>query len=91
MCMQPPKRGLSLEEKRSKLLDVFHESRDVFVLKVRMHDCAKVRAWACSWQLPCLLTMNAVTTGHREAGIKEGHRIAEHQGRAAGERPLLPA
>ena len=36
--LQPPKRGLSLEEKRSKLLEVFHESKDVFVLKVsRMH------------------------------------------------------
>lgn len=29
----PPKRGLSLEEKRSRLLEVFHESKDVFVLK----------------------------------------------------------
>ena len=33
--LQPPKRGLSLEEKRTKLLEVFHETKDVFVLKVR--------------------------------------------------------
>ncbi len=32
--VQPPKRGLSLEEKRTKLLEVFHESKDVFALKV---------------------------------------------------------
>lgn len=37
--MQPPKRGLSLEEKRSKLLEVFHESKDVFVLKVGVVVC----------------------------------------------------
>mmetsp|Transcript_17881 Transcript_17881/g.53832 ORF Transcript_17881/g.53832 Transcript_17881/m.53832 type:complete len:208 (+) Transcript_17881:116-739(+) len=29
----PVKRGLSLEEKRAKLLEVFHETKDVFVLK----------------------------------------------------------
>lgn len=37
--MQPVKRGLSLEEKRAKLLEVFHETKDVFVLKVRLHVC----------------------------------------------------
>lgn len=29
----PPKRGLSLEEKRQKLLAIFHTTKDVFVLK----------------------------------------------------------
>jgi len=28
-----PKKGLSLEEKRSKMLDIFHETKDVFLLK----------------------------------------------------------
>jgi len=41
LCPNPPhpqskKRGLSLEEKRDKVLEVFHESGDVFVLKVRV-------------------------------------------------------
>lgn len=46
LLMQPPKRGLSLEEKRSKLLEVFHESKDVFVLKAGcMHAC--MRACKC--------------------------------------------
>ena len=31
-----PKRGMSLEDKRSTILNIFHESRDVFVLKVRV-------------------------------------------------------
>jgi len=31
---QSKKRGLSLEEKREKVLEIFHESKDVFQLKV---------------------------------------------------------
>ena len=33
---QSKKRGLSLEEKRDKVLEVFLESADVFLLKVRL-------------------------------------------------------
>jgi hypothetical protein len=33
--LQSKKRGLSLEEKRDKVLEVFHEAGDVFVLKVK--------------------------------------------------------
>ena len=94
LLMQPPKRGLSLEEKRSKLLEVFHESKDVFVLKVRcMHACMQVP--------PCLhvsaqhLALPAATsdwmhTGHRKAWRQERHRIAEHQGGAAGTQRCSP-
>lgn len=34
ICLQSKKRGLSLEEKREKILELFHESKDVFQLKV---------------------------------------------------------
>jgi hypothetical protein len=34
---QSKKRGLSLEDKRDRILEVFHESADVFVLKVRCY------------------------------------------------------
>ena len=43
---QSKKRGLSLEEKRDRVLEVFHESADVFVLKVRLARlCGGQRAW----------------------------------------------
>ena len=32
---QAPKRGLSVEEKRQKIQQLFHETQDVFQLKVR--------------------------------------------------------
>ena len=31
-----PKRGMSLEDKRLTLLNIFHETQDVFLLKVRI-------------------------------------------------------
>lgn len=34
LAAQSKKRGLSLEEKRDKVLEIFHESKDVFQLKV---------------------------------------------------------
>ena len=34
LCAQPPKRGLSLEEKRQKIQKIFHDTQDVFQLKV---------------------------------------------------------
>ena len=34
LCEQAPKRGLSVEEKRQKIQQIFHESQDVFQLKV---------------------------------------------------------
>lgn len=34
LAAQSKKRGLSLEEKREKVLEIFHESKDVFQLKV---------------------------------------------------------
>ena len=33
--LQSKKRGLSLEEKRDKVLEIFHETKDVFQLKVQ--------------------------------------------------------
>lgn len=35
--LQSKKRGLSLEEKRDKVLEIFHDTKDVFQLKVQ--DC----------------------------------------------------
>ena len=32
--LQSKKRGMSLEEKRDKILEIFHETSDVFQLKV---------------------------------------------------------
>ena len=32
--VQSKKRGLSIDEKKQKVLEIFHESKDVFVLKV---------------------------------------------------------
>ena len=37
-CMQSKKRGLSLEEKRDKVLEIFHETKDVFQLKVSAEE-----------------------------------------------------
>jgi hypothetical protein len=34
MCVQSKKRGLSIEEKKQVVLQIFHESKDVFLLKV---------------------------------------------------------
>jgi len=34
MCLQSKKRGLSLEEKRKCVLEIFHDTKDVFQLKV---------------------------------------------------------
>lgn len=31
---QSKKKGLSLDEKREKMLEIFHDTKDVFVLKV---------------------------------------------------------
>ena len=35
---QSKKRGLSLEEKRDKVLEIFHETKDVFQLKVQHYS-----------------------------------------------------
>ena len=35
LCTQAPKRGLSVEEKRQKIQQIFHETQDVFQLKAR--------------------------------------------------------
>ena len=34
--LQSKKKGLSIEEKKGKVLEIFHESKDVYVLKVRV-------------------------------------------------------
>ena len=31
-----PKRGMSLEDKRNTILDIFHSTKEVYVLKVRL-------------------------------------------------------
>ena len=30
----PPKRGMSLEDKRTNVLDIFHSTKEVYTLKV---------------------------------------------------------
>lgn len=37
--LQSKKKGLSLDEKREKMLEIFHETKDVFVLKVGHTTC----------------------------------------------------
>lgn len=34
--VQSKKRGLSIDEKKQKVLEIFHESKEVFVLKVHL-------------------------------------------------------
>ena len=47
-CVQSKKRGLSIDEKKQKVLEIFHESKDVFVLKVCSDSSAVI---ACAPQL----------------------------------------
>lgn len=58
--LQSKKRGLSLEEKRDKVLEVFHASGDVFVLKVSHAVCCLVprlaAAAAAGMMIPMLLS-----------------------------------
>ena len=35
--LQSKKKGLSIEEKKGKVLEIFHESKDVYVLKVSVY------------------------------------------------------
>jgi hypothetical protein len=81
------RKGLSLEEKRQKVLEVFTESADVFVLKV---GAGSVRARPRSRPQPTQgrgphMHSSACRTrvGRRKAGRKEGRGAANHQGGAA--------
>lgn len=80
------RKGLSLEGKRDKVLEVFTESADVFVLKVRAtRTGACVRRAAGDW--PKQLTrwhLGCWHAGCREAGIQEGRGAADDKGSAAG-------
>lgn len=91
------RKGMSLEEKRQTLLGIFHESKDVFVLKARRRR----RAWAerrqcwvaavgrvrqCANQ-PASATNqppNQLTAGGGEAGLQARRGAAVDQGGAAG-------
>lgn len=64
---QSKKRGLSLEEKRDKVLEVFHESADVFVLKVRSSFRSSIDA-----------TMCASAHAARAAAVRPPRRGARH-------------
>lgn len=44
-ALQSKKRGLSLEDKRDKILEVFHDSADVFQLKVRRRVLCVLWCW----------------------------------------------
>jgi len=91
------RKGLSLEEKREKVLEVFTSSGDVFVLKVctapgtgrqqtlaqRATGINKVgRADSCI----CASQLMPIS-GCRKAGFKEGCGLADHQGGVAGATP----
>jgi hypothetical protein len=76
---------MSLEDKRSTILNIFHESRDVFVLKVRV---ARSRIVAPrSLQAGCRpsAARPPAAAGHREAGVQARRGAADHQGRPPGE------
>ncbi len=46
--MAPKKRGMSLEEKRTVIQSIFHDSKSVFVLKVRFHEYLHVYVYIYS-------------------------------------------
>lgn len=72
------------QEKRDKILEVFHESKEVFILKVREGRVLTLRA-ACGW--PRLLRprpgalRRVLCAGGREEGGGEGRRAPEREGR----------
>jgi hypothetical protein len=49
------RKGLSLEEKRDKVLEVFTDSADVFVLKVRVSQLCFSSVWARARHSACTL------------------------------------
>ncbi len=85
---QSKKRGLSLEEKRQCILQVFHESRDVFTLKVTWNAFNKSGLHPghedkyCSALKPSLAGYMAPSenpAGHGEAWNEEGRHTTVHQ------------
>ena len=46
--LQSKKRGLSIDEKKQKVLEIFHESKDVFVLKVCTLQATNVHPFECT-------------------------------------------
>jgi hypothetical protein len=87
------RKGLSLEEKRQRVLEVFTESADVFVLKVggRLggHHTHAARTRPCLCRQLSRSTTHAKHAppgppGYREAGLQARRGAAEHQGGAAG-------
>lgn len=46
--LQSKKRGLSIDEKKQKVLEIFHESKDVFVLKVCTLQAPNVHPFDCT-------------------------------------------
>ena len=91
------RKGLSLEEKRDKVLEVFTDSADVFVLKVRVSQLGSVSEHAqgtlpyrnqqMSSNMPCSAHVYLClgSAGCREDCVQEGCGPADHQGSAAGE------
>lgn len=81
------RKGLSLEEKRDKVLEVFTESADVFVLKV--HDTTNnvlTRALAACEAMLCPLYLSCwgLGAGCREVGLEERCCLADYQRGLAG-------
>ena len=59
-CVQSKKRGLSIEEKKQVVLQIFHETKDVFVLKAR--SAAAKSSFKC--YLPKLSSTPRLTSAH---------------------------
>jgi hypothetical protein len=57
------RKGMSLEEKRDKLLEVFTDSADVFVLKVGFSTSDQLKAQLCD----ILLSLSSVSASMRPA------------------------
>ena len=99
-CRRAKRKGMSLEEKRQTLLDIFHESKDVFILKVRnVCECgchtarserqkgaAPNRSLACIHSLPSFPgpPPPPAAAGPGEGGGQARRGAAERQGSAAG-------
>lgn len=80
---QSKKRGLSLEEKREKVLEIFHESKDVFQLKVVKQLYGPDRD-QCQAVISGTVTPSKLA-GHREASTQERRDLAKRKGGSAGD------
>lgn len=75
--MQSKKRGLSLEDKRTALLSLFHETKEPYVLKASYSQIGRES------DLPIAIADFTSSTGSGEVGTQEGGHLAKRQRRPA--------